>query len=368
MKGVIIAGGPGTRLRPLTYIRPKPIVPVVNKPFLEYQVELLKRHGISDIIFCTNYMADMIEAHFGDGSAHGVKMSYVIEETPLGTAGAVKNAESIFKGDTLLVFNGDVLTDFDLSAIIDFHKKQKAAVTLTLMGVPSPSPYGVIITDEQKRVLEFREPSEEVKKMLARNPNVEQTGVDYINAGTYVIDSRIFEDVPADIPYSFERQLFPGLLAAGAPVYGYAAEGYWLDIGRPQQYIEAHRAVLSGSVKAQILGHRTAKGYWVAADGKSGPVVDPTAHVGDTAHIGQRTRIEANAHISGISSIGHDCVIGEGSLVENCILLDKISVGSNVVLKNAIVDSEAVIEDNAIIEALCVLASGTRIGFGTTIS
>jgi NDP-sugar pyrophosphorylase family protein len=297
MKGVIIAGGPGTRLRPLTYVRPKPIVPVVNKPFLEYQVDLLKRHGISDIIFCTNYMAEMIEAHFGDGSSHGVRMSYVIEESPLGTAGAVKNAESIFKGDTLLVFNGDVLTDFDLSAIIDFHKKQQAAVTLTLMGVPSPSPYGVIVTDDQKRVLEFREPSEEVKKMLAKNPNIEQTGVDYINAGTYVIESNIFESVPKDVSYSFERQLFPSLVSEGAPVFGYVAEGYWLDIGRPQQYVEAHRAVLGGAVKAQVAGHRVSKGYWIMSDGKSEPEVDPTAHLDDTVHLGQRTRIEANAKL-----------------------------------------------------------------------
>ncbi|MDO8587781.1 MAG: NDP-sugar synthase [Armatimonadota bacterium] len=367
MKGVIIAGGPGTRLRPLTYIRPKPIVPVVNKPFLEYQVDLLKRHGISDIIFCTNYMAEMIEAHFGDGSAHGVRMSYVIEENPLGTAGAVKNAEPLFKGDTLLVFNGDVLTDFDLSAIIDFHKKRKATVTLTLMGVPSPSPYGVIITDEQQRVLEFREPSEEVKKMLARNPNVEHTGTDYINAGTYVIESSIFEQIPADVPYSFERQLFPSLLAGGAPVYGYAAEGYWLDIGRPQQYMEAHRAVLAGSVKVHVAGRKAAKGYWVMSDGKADPVIDPTAHIGPTVHVGQRTRIEANATIAGIVSIGHDCVIGEGSTVENCVLLDKITVGGNVILKNSIVDSETVIEDNAVIEASCVLASNSRIGFGSAI-
>jgi NDP-sugar pyrophosphorylase family protein len=363
MKGVIIAGGPGTRLRPLTYTRPKPIVPVANKPFLDYQVELLKRHGIKDIIFCTNYMAEMIEAHFGDGSSHGVKMNYVIEENPLGTAGAVKNAERLFKGDTILVFNGDVLTDFDLSAILASHKKNKATVTLTLRGVPSPSPYGVIITDEKGRALEFREPSEELKKSLAKNPNVEVTGTDYINAGTYVIESEIFDTVPADTSYSFERQLFPGLLASGAGVYTYIAEGYWLDIGRPQQYIEAHRAVLTGAVKAEIAGQRTHKGYWIG----NGAKVDPSAHVGQTVSIGPRSRVEMNATVAGITAIGADCVIGEGSTVEDCILLDKITLGSNVVLRNTIVDSETVIEDNAVIEANAVLASNTRIAFGTTI-
>jgi NDP-sugar pyrophosphorylase family protein len=364
MKGIIIAGGPGTRLRPLTYVRPKPIVPVANKPFLEYQVELLKRHGIHEVIFCTNYMAEMIEAHFGDGSAHGVRMSYVIEDSPLGTAGAVKNAEKLFKGETLLVFNGDVLTDFDLSAIIESHKKNHAAVTLTLYGVPSPSPYGIVVTDERKRVLEFREPSEEVKKMLAKNPNVEVTGTDYINAGTYVIDPSVFEQVPADVAYSFERQLFPSLLTQGLPVYGYAAQGYWLDIGRPPQYMEAHRALLTGEVKAHVIGHRTSKGYWMCADAH----VDQSANIGSTVHIGPRSRIEANSTITGITAIGADCVIGQGSRIENCVLLDKVTVGSNVCLKNSIVDNESVIEDNAIVEANSVIGTGSRISYGTTIT
>jgi len=363
MKGVIIAGGPGTRLRPLTYVRPKAIAPVANKPFLEYQIELLKRHGVVDVIFCTNYMAEMIQAHFGDGSSHGVKMHYVIEETPLGTAGAVKNAEPIFRGDTLLVFNGDVLTDFDLSAIVASHKRNRAAVTLTLYDVPSPNPYGVIITDEQMRVKEFREPSEEVKKMLARNPNVEVTGVDHINAGAYVIESGIFESVPADVPYSFERQMFPSLLAEGAAVYGHVAEGYWLDIGRPQQYVEAHRAVLTGAVKAEVEGHRTAKGYWVC----QGARIDPSAEVARTVHIGARTRVEANVTVAGITAIGHDCVIGEGSSIENCVLVDRVTVGSNVVLRDAIVDTDSVIEDNVVIATSTVLASGSRVAFGTVI-
>ena len=364
MKGVIIAGGPGTRLRPLTYVRPKPIVPVANKPFLDYQVELLKRYGISDIIFCTNYMAGMIQAHFGDGSSHGVKMSYVIEETPLGTAGAVKNAEALFKGDTILVFNGDVLTDFDLSAIIESHRKRKASVTLTLRAVPSPSPYGVIITDERGRVTEFREPTEETKKMLAKDPDVEVTGVEHINAGVYVIDSRIFEMAPVDTPYSFERQLFPSLLAGGAAVYGCVAEGYWLDIGRPQQYIEAHRAVLTGEVKVEVAGHRAPKGYWVCKDVK----IDPSASIARTAHVGPRTRIEANVAVSGITAIGADCVIDEGATIDNCILLDKITVGANAVLRNAIVDSESVIEDNAFVNAKAIIAANSRIAFGAIIS
>jgi NDP-sugar pyrophosphorylase family protein len=196
MKGIIIAGGAGTRLRPLTYTRPKPLIPVVNRPFLEYQVALLKRHGIDEIIFCTNYMADKIQNHFGDGSRFGVSMRYAIEEQPLGTAGAIKNAQNIAGRDTLVVLNGDVLTDFDIGSVIRFHKEKDALVTLTLKEVPSPSPYGVILTDATGRVQEFREPSEAQKKALAANPHVEHTGVDPINAGIYVMQPEALDAIP----------------------------------------------------------------------------------------------------------------------------------------------------------------------------
>lgn len=365
MKGVIIAGGPGTRLRPLTYVRPKPIVPVVNRPFLEYQVELLKRHDIKEIIFCTNYMAEMIQAHFGDGSKFGVKMHYAIEEVPLGTAGAIKNAESLFAGDNILVFNGDVLTDFDLSTIVDSHRKRGAAVTLTLHEVPSPSPYGVIITDEKMRVTEFREPSEEVKKMLAKNPHIERTGTDYINAGIYVIESEVFKGVPAEIPYSIERQMFPELLARNEKVFGCVGKGYWLDIGRPEQYLEAHRAVLSGDVKVNMTGTRVRGGKYFAS---SKVLVDPSANIESTVHLGRGTRIEANVQLKGATAIGEDCVISEGSIIEDSIILDDVTIGTNVNLKRAIIDSQTFVEDNVTIHANAVVASNSHIGFGTSIT
>lgn len=362
MKGVIIAGGPGTRLRPLTYLRPKPIVPVVNKPFLEYQVELLKRHGISEIIFCTNYMAEMIQSHFGDGSAYGVTMRYALEEVPLGTAGAVKNAEQYFEDDTLLIFNGDVLTDFDLGRIIDFHNERSAKITLTLFGVPSPSPYGVIITDDAGKVQEFREPSEEQKKKLAMGA-VQHEGEEFINAGIYVLDSTIFHDIPKDTPYSFERQLFPTFCAQDRGIYATRATGYWLDIGRPEQYYEAHRALLSGDVKADLPGSKTPAGWWQGGDVEiaSGVTIDPTVH------LGHRVKVGANAQIKGCSSIGAGSTIEEGAVLENCVLLDGVVVGKSVHLQNCIIDSDVFIEDNVAISARAVVASGSRVGFGTRI-
>lgn len=363
MKGVIIAGGPGTRLRPLTYLRPKPIVPVANKPFLEYQVELLKRHGIYEIIFCTNYMAEMIQAHFGDGSAFGVKMHYALEDVPLGTAGAVKNAEEYFEDDTLLIFNGDVLTDFDLSAVRRFHESKGARITLTLFGVPSPSPYGVIITDQDGKVQEFREPSEEQKRKLAQGV-VEQEGTEYINAGMYVLDSTIFRDVPANVAYSFERQLFPSFASQDKGIYAVSASGYWLDIGRPEQYMEAHRALLAGDVDAALAGEKTEGGWWSMGD----VTVAPSAQIDPTVHIGRRTAIQSNVELKGCTSIGSGCSLDEGCILENCVVLDGVSIGKSVHLRSCIVDTDVFVEDNVAISARAVLASGSRIGFGTRIS
>src|SRR6185369_751360 len=161
MKGIIIAGGLGTRLRPLTYRLPKPLVPVANRPFLEYQVALLRQHGIDDLVFATNYMADRIEDHFGDGTRFGVRMRYALEEQPLGTGGAIRNAADLFPGETVVVFNGDVLTDFDIGAVLTFHVKKRAAATIFLSEVPSPHPFGILILDEGGQVTEWREPSEE---------------------------------------------------------------------------------------------------------------------------------------------------------------------------------------------------------------
>ena len=362
MKGVIIAGGPGTRLRPLTYLRPKPTVPVVNKPFLEYQVELLKRHGIQEIIFCTNYMAEMIQAHFGDGSAFGVTMHYALEDVPLGTAGAVKNAEEYFDGDTLLIFNGDVLTDFDLSAIQGFHENRGARITISLYGVSSPSPYGVVITDQQGMVKEFREPSEEQKRKLAAGV-VEPEGTEYINAGIYVVDSTIFRDVPANTPYSFERQLFPAFCASSSGIYATEAKGYWLDIGRPEQYLEAHRAILHGDVRAEVTGERQPGGWWKRGEVELGRNV----RIARAVHVSHRTTLGANVELKGFTSIGEGCTIEEGSVLEDCVVLDGVSIGKGCHLRNCIIDSDVFIEDNVAISARAVLASGSRVGFGTRV-
>jgi Nucleoside-diphosphate-sugar pyrophosphorylase involved in lipopolysaccharide biosynthesis/translation initiation factor 2B, gamma/epsilon subunits (eIF-2Bgamma/eIF-2Bepsilon) len=364
MKGIIIAGGAGTRLRPLTYTRPKPLIPVVNRPFLEYQVALLKRHGIEEIIFCTNYMADKIAGHFGDGSAFGVKMRYALEEKPLGTAGAIKNAQNIAGRDTVVVLNGDVLTDFDISSIIRFHKEKSALVTIALKEVPSPSPYGVIITDETGRVKEFREPSEAQKKMLAANPDVEHTGVDAINAGIYVMQPEALDAIPSGRPVSIERETYPKLLEENAPIYGVALDGYWLDIGRPKQYRMATEAILNRDIAVEVVGEWTSSGYWA----QSGVEVDPTTHVAPTVHIGTNSRVGASTSISGRTVIGPNCRIGTNATLTDCIFEDGVIVGDNVTLTGVILDNSVRVEDETVITVPSVFGANSLIARGTKIT
>ncbi|MBC8136428.1 MAG: NDP-sugar synthase [Fibrella sp.] len=363
MKGIIIAGGAGTRLRPLTYSRPKPLIPVVNRAFLEYQVALLKQHGMDEIIFCTNYMADKIQNHFGDGSKFGVSMRYAIEETPLGTAGAIKNAQNLTGRDTFVVLNGDVLTDFDLSEIIRFHKDNKAIVTLTLKDVPSPSPYGVIITDENGRVSEFREPSEATKKMLAANPHVEPTGTDYINAGIYIMEPEALDQIPTGRPVSIERETYPRMLEQNKPIFAFHANGYWLDIGRPEQYRQATDAILNHEITVDVPGAWTERGYWA----EEGAVVDETAHIAPTVHIGKNARIGAGASIGGRSVIGPNCKVGNNATLTNCILEDSVIIGDGVTLSNVIMDNGCRVEEDVVVTLSSVFAANTLLAKGTRV-
>lgn len=364
MKGIIIAGGAGTRLRPLTYTRPKPLIPVVNRPFLEYQVALLKRHGIDEIIFATNYMAEKIEEHFGDGSAFGVRMKYAIEETPLGTAGAIKNAQAVAGRDSVIVLNGDILTDFDISAIIQFHKEKKAIVTLTLKEVPSPSPYGVIMTDAEGRVQEFREPSEATKKMLAANPNIEPTGVDYINAGIYILEPEALDAIPSGRPVSIERETYPKLLEEGAPFYAVALDGYWLDIGRAEQYRQATSAILSRDITVDIPGEWVPAGYWADATAD----IDPTAHIAPTVHVGAHARIAEGVSLTGITVVGPNCQLGANATLTDCILEAGVIVEEGAKLKGVILDDGCHIEADVAITRTSVIAAGSIFKKGTRIN
>ncbi|MFH0887118.1 MAG: NDP-sugar synthase [bacterium] len=354
MKAVIIAGGWGTRLRPLTYNVPKPIVPVVNRPFVIHQIELLKKHGIKDIILNLHYFSDQIREIFGDGSKYGVKIYYSIEKDPLGTAGAVKNAEQYFgKSDEIMVvFNGDVLTDLNLTELIEYHKKNKADITLTLTEVEDPTRYGLVITDENGRVEKFLE-----------KPSWEQVSVKTINAGTYVLTPSVFADVPKEKPYSFERELFPNMLKKGKKVFGFNSKYYWLDIGSPSKYMAAHKAILSEEVKTNILEKKRENQKWIGENVELGKGVIIKSQV----LIGNNVKIGRDAKIKEFCVLGERVIVSDESELGNTVIWNNVNIGRNVRIKDAIIGSNCLIEDFVDISGGCVLSDGTIIKKGTII-
>lgn len=330
MKAVIIAGGFGTRMRPLTYNRPKPIVSVANRPFVAYQIELLKRYGITDIILNLHYLPKNMELLLGDGKELGVKISYSIEKVPLGTAGAVKNAQQFFDGEPLIVFNGDILTDIDISELIDFHKKNKAKATIALTEVEDPTPYGLVITDSSGRVSSFLE-----------KPSWEQVSTRNINAGIYILDPSIFNDVPADRTYSFERELFPGLLEKGERVFAKVSEAYWLDIGSPKKYMQAHKDILNGDVAVNREGENKEPNIWVHHTAE----ISPVAKLRGPLMIGNKARLSGKASVKSFSVIGENVSLEEGAVVEDTVILRNSKIGRDVKLKNCIIGENCIIED-----------------------
>lgn len=350
MKAVIIAGGLGTRLQPLTNNVPKPIVPVVNRPFIVHQIEHLIRHGVDEVIVNLHYLSGEIKKILDDGKEWGIKIRYSLEETPLGTAGAVKNAEKFFDDGPMIIFNGDVLTDINISKVVNFHREKKALVTLTLTEVDDPTEFGLVITDDKGRVKKFIE-----------KPSWEMVTTRNINAGIYVVDPKIFDQVPVGEPYSFERQLYPGLLAQGAAIYGFPSDAYWIDIGKPEKYIEAHQAILRGEVAVKILGTRTDRKIWLGKDSQ----IQPSAKLIGPSIFGDRVRIWKNSEIKDYVVLGDGVQVGEGSFLENVIVWKGTKIGSHVRLANCIIGKDCMIDDGVVITRRLVLADGSVIKRGT---
>jgi NDP-sugar pyrophosphorylase family protein len=336
LKAVIIAGGLGTRLRPLTNTTPKPIVPVVNRPFVVHQIELLARHGVDEIILNLHYLSAEIKKVLGDGREWGIKLHYSIEEHPLGTAGAVKNAEEFFGDELLVIFNGDVLTDFDISKIAAYHQEKRALVTLTLTEVEDPTAFGLILTDKDGRVTKFIE-----------KPSWEMVTTHNINAALYIVDPVIFRQVPKGQSYSFERELYPALLEQGAAIYGYPSKDYWIDIGNPLKYKEAHRAILKGEVSGiKIRGTRLA----------------------DNCLMGEGVKIGKEAEIKDCTVLGDHVVVGEHSVLERAIVWKGTKIGKHAHLSDCILGYNCVVEDEAFIGSGVVLADGSVVKKATRMS
>ena len=321
MKAVIMAGGEGTRLRPLTSNLPKPMMPLVNRPMMEHIVNLLKGHGFDEIVVTVAFMANTIRTYFGDGSEFGVRMVYATEETPLGTAGSVRNAMDELD-ERFLVISGDVLTDIDLSRIVAEHDERGALATIGLTPVENPLEFGIVITREDGTIERFLE-----------KPSWGQVFSDTINTGIFVLEPEIFDYIPPDRPVDFSSEVFPQLLAEGRPLYGSVAEGYWEDVGTLDAYIRVHKDVLDGKAQLDLPGFELSSGVWVG----EGAEIHPDARLQGPAVVGDNCRIEAGARLGEYTVLGANVKVRADVQLDRTVVLDNAYIGEGSRLAGAVV-------------------------------
>jgi mannose-1-phosphate guanylyltransferase len=327
VQAVVLVGGEGTRLRPLTLETPKPMVPVMNVPFLERTLRRLKEAGIDDVILPAGYLPEAITSYFGDGGQLGLNIRYVIEETPLGTAGALKNVEQFITGP-FFVLNGDVLTSLDLRAMRAYHEKQGGVASLHLIRVDDPSAFGCVVHDASGRISAFVE-----------KPKREEAPTNEINAGTYLLDASVLDAIPSGRPVSIERETFPQLIAAGRKLYAYTTSDYWIDLGKPQAYLDSHRNIFDGSMPL---------GVQPGADGPGAKGV-PSSAIIPPIFVGRNVRVAPDAQIGPYTVLGDDCEVGSGAVVADSLLWDGVVVEAGARLDWAIVASRARIGAGAVV-------------------
>ncbi|HTJ25018.1 MAG TPA: mannose-1-phosphate guanyltransferase [Candidatus Limnocylindria bacterium] len=353
MKAVLMAGGEGSRLRPLTSRRPKPLAPVAGKPVMEHIVNLLRKHGFTEIVATLHYLADEIESYFGDGSAHGVTMHYVVEDTPLGTAGAVKLANDLLQGEPFLIISGDALTDVDLTAIVRHHREQQNDVTIALQRVTNPLEFGVVVTDENGKIVRFLE-----------KPSWGEVFSDTINTGIYVLEPQILEKMTRGRVYDWSRDLFPEMLREGARLGGYVFDAYWTDIGNLEQYQQANYDAISGKVAIEIEGEEIAPGVRAGA----GTKIDPDAQIEGPVILGRDVRIGAGASIAGPTVIGDRAIVERHATVCRTVAWEDVYVGEEAVLNDCTVADRNTIERRATVNENTVIGRGCTIGAGATVN
>jgi NDP-sugar pyrophosphorylase family protein len=346
IQAVILAGGLGTRLRPLTLDRPKPVVPLLNVPFLCYQLGLLGAHGVRDVILSVSHRPDVIRAIMDRERLGDVRLREVVEKDPLGTAGGVRNAADLVEG-RVVVLNGDILTDLDLSAMLASHEARGAAATVYLTPVENPTAYGLVDLAEDARVRRFLE-----------KPSWDEVTTNTINAGVYVLERELLELIPKGEPHSIEREFFPLLLERGVPFYGFVSPGYWLDIGTPAKYLQAQQDLLA----RRLRGH-------VEPVGQEGPLgwIDSTAIVAASAQIrgpvsiGAGCRVEADAVVGPGVVLGKGCRVGAGAHIETAVLWEEVEVGAAARLAGCLIGRDASIGAHARVTPGAVLGDRTRL-------
>jgi mannose-1-phosphate guanylyltransferase len=348
MQAVILVGGEGTRLRPLTSTVPKPVVPLVDRPFIAYMLEWLTRHGVDDVIMSCGFLATAVRNVLGDGSGYGIRLRFVEEPDPRGTAGALKYAESLLD-ERFLMLNGDILTDFDLSAQIAQHETTGATATLGLVPVEDPSAYGLVRLNDDGSVREFVE-----------KPSADQIDTNLISAGIYVLERSILDLVPADQNVSIEREVWPRLVGEG--LYAFGREAYWLDIGTPDRYLQGTFDIIEGKVHTAVID-RLGEGYLAVADDAdvSGRAIPP-------ALVGAGAEIAAGAQVGSLVVLGDGARVGEGSIVERAVVLQGAEIGEGCVVRDCIVAAGARIGDRTHVTGRAVLGEGVTIGADNVIA
>ncbi|GAA3191935.1 mannose-1-phosphate guanyltransferase [Actinocorallia longicatena] len=358
MKAVVMAGGEGTRLRPMTANQPKPLLPVINRPIMEHVLRLLKRHGFTETVVTVQFLAALIRNYFGDGEELGMALQYATEEVPLGTAGSVKNAEDALKDDRFLVISGDALTDIDLTEMVRFHKENGALVTIGLKRVPNPLEFGIIICDEEGRIQRFLE-----------KPTWGQVFSDTVNTGIYVMEPEVLERVAAGESVDWSSDVFPELLAEGAPLFGYVADCYWEDVGTHESYLKAQADMLSGKIDIEIDGFEVSPGVWVA----EGAEVDPEATLKGPLYIGDYAKVEAGAELREYTVLGSNVVVKEGAFLHRAVIHDNVFVGPSTNLRGCVVgkntdimagariEEGGIVGDECVIEAEALVQNGVKV-------
>jgi mannose-1-phosphate guanylyltransferase/phosphomannomutase len=346
VKAVILAGGEGTRLRPLTSNQPKPMLPMANRPMLEHIVKLLSDHGFDDIVVTVAFLANQIRNYFGDGSDFGVQMRYASEDTPLGTAGSVRNAAEQLD-DTFLVMSGDVLTDIDLTEFVKAHREAGAFGSIALKRVEDPVEFGIVITRPDGSIDRFLE-----------KPTWGQVFSDTINTGMYVLEPEVFEFIPEGEVVDFSSDVFPAILKRGKPLLGHVVEGYWEDVGTLDAYVRAHTDILDGRVRVEIEGFELADGVWLG----EGADLDPSASVTGPVVIGDNARVEAGAQLQPYTVLGSDVVVKADAFIERSVVHDHGYIGPSVDLRGCVIGRSSDLRSHARVREGAVLGDECFVG------
>lgn len=351
IKGVIMSGGIGTRLRPLTCHLPKPMVPIFNKPVMEYGIELLKKYGINDIAVTLCYLPEMIMDYFGDGSKYNANISYYIEDRPLGTGGSVKNADE-FLDSTIIVISGDAFTNIDFKKAYDFHIEKGSKATLILKREPIPLEYGVVITDDNGRITRFLE-----------KPSWAEVFSDTINTGIYILEPEVMDYYEKGENFDFSKDLFPRLLKDNVPMYGYITEEYWCDVGDLNTYIETHKDILSDESMHYLLGKQQGKDIWIG----EGTILEKGAKIYPPIYIGKNSLIKEGAIIEPYTVIGNHCTIGEGTSIKRSIIWDNVGISKNCEIRKSVICNNVHISQRSRMFEGVVIGSYSKIAKDSTI-